>query len=183
MARPEITKQLIANILKKLMLNAPLNKISIQDIVDACGINRKTFYYHFQDKQDLICWIFDTEFASLKDVDHNNTIIDELIEHLYANKNFYIAALTSDVQNNLSEHLYKIVYDRIIDKILIILGAAKMPSGDMKMIAGYFSNAITGVLTQWAREGMKTSPDEYSNSFYPITDECLGFFINKHYKK
>jgi len=47
MAKPELTKQLIAQTLKKLMLNTPLDKISVQEIVDACGLNRKTFYYHF----------------------------------------------------------------------------------------------------------------------------------------
>jgi len=77
MAKPELTKQLIAQTLKKLMLNTPLDKISVQEIVDACGLNRKTFYYHFRDKQDLVCWIFDTEFASLTDANHNNSVLDE----------------------------------------------------------------------------------------------------------
>jgi len=34
MAKPELTKQLIAQTLKKLMLNTPLDKISVQEIVD-----------------------------------------------------------------------------------------------------------------------------------------------------
>lgn len=38
----------------KLLDERPLNKISVKDIVEICGINRNTFYYHFQDIPDLI---------------------------------------------------------------------------------------------------------------------------------
>ncbi|HBK67763.1 MAG TPA: TetR family transcriptional regulator, partial [Firmicutes bacterium] len=167
MSKPELTKQFIAGTLKELMLNTPLDKISVQDIVRACGLNRKTFYYHFKDKQALVCWIFDNEVGKLTDLDQNNTIIDELIEHLYANKSFYVAALTSDVQNNLREHLFKITYDANLSIILTILGTRKMAPEDMKIIANYFSHAVVGCITQWAKEGMKASPFEYSIDFHP----------------
>ncbi len=73
MSKPELTKQLIAQTLKELVKHMPLDKISVQHIVDACELNRKTFYYHFQDKQALICWIFDSEFSCITDVDHTTT--------------------------------------------------------------------------------------------------------------
>ncbi len=183
MAKPELTKQLIAEKLKELMLKTHLDKISVQDIVRACGLNRKTFYYHFKDKQELVCWIFDHEFANLRDLDQNNTIIDELIERLYENKDFYVAALTSDAQNNLREHLFEIIYEAIINRIIEILGTRRMALEDMKIIANYFSNAVVGCITQWAREGMKASPFEYSIDFHPITQECLKFIIDKYIKE
>lgn len=183
MVKPELTKQLMAQTLKELVKNKPLDKISVQDIVDTCGLNRKTFYYHFKDKQALVCWIFDREFASLTDWDQNNTIIDELMEHLYTNKDFYIAALTSDKQNNLREHLFKIAYDTILKKISEILGTRKMAADDMRMIANYFANAVIGSITQWAREGMKISPNEHNTKFYLITQECLEFIVNKYIEK
>ena len=36
----------------------PLRKVSISDIVERTGKNRKTFYYHFENKDRLIIWIF-----------------------------------------------------------------------------------------------------------------------------
>ena len=33
----------------KLLEERPLSKITVKDIVDECGINRNTFYYHFED--------------------------------------------------------------------------------------------------------------------------------------
>ena len=57
-----ITKRALASSLKELMKTQPLTKISVGDICEKCGMNRKSFYYHFCDKYDLVNWIFDTEF-------------------------------------------------------------------------------------------------------------------------
>ena len=48
------TEKAIANALKKLLAKRPLNKITISDIANECGINRMTFYYHYRDVYDLI---------------------------------------------------------------------------------------------------------------------------------
>jgi AcrR family transcriptional regulator len=40
------------------LLQKPLDKITVIDIVTDCGVNRQTFYYHFQDIYDLIEWLF-----------------------------------------------------------------------------------------------------------------------------
>jgi len=58
-----ITKNALSTALKELMLLHPLAKISVGDICARCGMNRKSFYYHFKDKYDLVNWIFHTEFS------------------------------------------------------------------------------------------------------------------------
>ena len=40
-----------------MLLEKPLNKITINDITEDCGVNRMTFYYHFKDIYDLVDWI------------------------------------------------------------------------------------------------------------------------------
>ena len=52
------TMQLIAETFVELTETEPPEKISVSDIVAASGKNRKTFYYHFVDKNHLIAWIF-----------------------------------------------------------------------------------------------------------------------------
>lgn len=53
----KLTKRALAASLKKLLAQKPLSKITIADITEDCGMNRMTFYYHFQDIYDLIDWI------------------------------------------------------------------------------------------------------------------------------
>ena len=53
---PEFTKHALEQSLKHLLLQKPLNKITIADITEDCGISRMTFYYHFKDIYDLVEW-------------------------------------------------------------------------------------------------------------------------------
>ena len=36
----------------------PPEEISVSDIIARAGKNRKTFYYHFTDKNHLVAWTF-----------------------------------------------------------------------------------------------------------------------------
>ena len=59
------TKMAIAYALKELVEEKSLNRITIQDIADKCGINRQTFYYHFPNIIDLVEWILYTDAEKL----------------------------------------------------------------------------------------------------------------------
>ncbi len=50
----DFTKKAIRNSFLKLLNEKPLKQITVRDIVDDCGVNRNTFYYHFQDIPQLI---------------------------------------------------------------------------------------------------------------------------------
>ena len=52
----QTTKRALEASLKNLLLQKPLNKITISDIAEDCGISRMTFYYHFKDIYDLVEW-------------------------------------------------------------------------------------------------------------------------------
>ena len=50
----QTTKRALEASLKKLLLQKPLNKITINDITEDCGVNRMTFYYHYKYIYDLV---------------------------------------------------------------------------------------------------------------------------------
>ena len=88
----QITKKALAQSLKNLLLKKPLNKITINDIADDCGINRMTFYYHFKDKYDLVNWIFYSEFMPViqcKEYESAWGLLDDLCRYFYKNRRFY----------------------------------------------------------------------------------------------
>lgn len=58
---PSETKILMAEALKKLIQDRPFSKITVQDIVTECNINRNTFYYHFESNIDLLYFTYQME--------------------------------------------------------------------------------------------------------------------------
>ena len=55
---PNSMKYALAQSLKKLLSVRKLDKITVKDIVEDCGVNRQTFYYYFRDIYDLLEWNF-----------------------------------------------------------------------------------------------------------------------------
>lgn len=53
-AASEQTKRALAAALKELMAQKPIDKVTIHDLTERCGIRRQNFYYHFQDVYDLL---------------------------------------------------------------------------------------------------------------------------------
>mgnify|MGYP004704177403 CR=1 FL=1 len=51
------TKLALEASLKKLLLEKPLDKITIADLTNECGISRMAFYYHFKDIYELVEWV------------------------------------------------------------------------------------------------------------------------------
>ena len=45
-------KQLIAETLARLLERKSVDKITVKELVETCGISRQAFYYHFQDIVD-----------------------------------------------------------------------------------------------------------------------------------
>ena len=53
------TKELIAEAVKRLLMQKKVKKLTVKDIVDECSITRQTFYYHFEDIPDLLKWVLE----------------------------------------------------------------------------------------------------------------------------
>ena len=58
-------KYKLAASIKECMKTTPVDRITVKDIVDECGISRQTFYYHFQDILEVIEWSLDQAFSHL----------------------------------------------------------------------------------------------------------------------
>lgn len=99
----ERTRLLIADKMKELMKQKSLDKIRTTEICALADIQRTTFYYHFQDKYDLVAWVF---FHSSGDVDLID--VDSAAKSMSKMKNdmiFYKRAYEDTSQNALWGYL------------------------------------------------------------------------------
>ena len=62
---PVNVKPMIADAFLKLSKEKNIDKITVKDIVDECGISRQSFYYHFQDILEVIEWSAEQAFQKL----------------------------------------------------------------------------------------------------------------------
>lgn len=178
MAKKEHTKETIAASLKTLCRQSNIDKISVSDIVKHANINRQTFYYHFQDKQALICWIFDYDISRLNDATQNNTRIDDLVDYMYEERIFYISALSSNTQNSLNDHIYDIVSRFFSSEITCKLHGRTLTEENAALCCRFFSHALVGNIVSWAKAGMKLPPNLFLADFLPFLLHQLDMTIS-----
>lgn len=94
------TKKMMSLSLKKFMEKKSLSKITVSEIVKDCGLNRKTFYYHFYDIQDLLKWTLEGEAINI--VKQSDLVQD--YEEVF---NFVLSYV------NENKHILNCVYDGV----------------------------------------------------------------------
>lgn len=68
------TKKTFSASLKKLICQKPFSRITVSEIIADCGLNRNTFYYHFENIHDLLCWTLEQEAINI--VQHFDLVVD-----------------------------------------------------------------------------------------------------------
>ncbi|MGN1404187.1 MAG: TetR/AcrR family transcriptional regulator C-terminal domain-containing protein [Ruminococcus sp.] len=104
------TKRAMADSLKKFMEKKPLSKITVSEIVADCGVNRKTFYYHFEDVQALLKWMLEQEAVQvIKNYDlllDYEDVINFIMDYVEQNKHILNCAYDSMGRDELKRFFY-----------------------------------------------------------------------------
>lgn len=160
-----ITKKAIAAGMKELTKKKSFDKITVSDIAEICGLNRQTFYYHFQDKFDLVNWIYYNEIIStvVDDLTYENCMekVFQMLTKMKTDDYFYMSTLKASVKNEFEECLFKIVSELFSDIIEEIASDANaiMEDDEIRFIADFYAFGMTGMIISWASGGMKKSPE------------------------
>lgn len=159
----QTTKRALAASLKKLLEKKPLDKITILDITEDCGVNRQTFYYHFQDIYDLIEWIYTSE--SLKALDGKDTYETwqqgflRIFHYVKENKSFVRNTYHSVSREHLEGYLHREVHLLLIHVIEEMAEGITLRDEDKEFLADLYTYAFTGLMLDWVGNGMKEDPE------------------------
>lgn len=148
------TKKMFAESLKRALTKKPLSKISVSEIVADCGVNRKTFYYHFENINDLLKWVLRQEAVDIvmeldNALDYEQSIrfvIDYIDKNEEIMKNIY-----SMGKNELRQFLYadfKDIIISIVENTQISLRLS-VPSDFKDFLINFHTEAIAGLLQEW----------------------------------
>ena len=158
----QTTKRALEASLKKLLLQKPLNKITINDITEDCGVNRMTFYYHFKDIYDLVDWILveDAQQAleGRQSVDDWNQAFLDILLKIQANKLLVLNVYRSVSREQVEQYLYKMVDPLLHEFADKESRDISIQDEDKQFVIDFFKYALVGVVLEWIRKDMKTDP-------------------------
>ena len=157
MADSNITKLALSNALKELLEELSFEKISVSDICERCHMNRKSFYYHFKDKYELVNWIFDTEFVEVNQTNamyaQNESFafddrwknIEIICDYFYENRSFYRRVLKVDGQNSFVSHFREFIRPLFRLRVEALLGVEDVP----EMVYDFVLDGVICVFERW----------------------------------
>ena len=158
----QVTKRALEASLKHLLLQKPLNKITINDIAEDCGINRMTFYYHFRDIYDLVEWCCAEDaakaLAGKKTYETWQQGLLQILEAVQENKPFILNVYRSVSREQVENYLYRVTYDLLRDVIKEQAQGMNVREEDMDFIASLYKYMFVGLMLDWIKSGMKADP-------------------------
>lgn len=172
-AASDQAKHALAAALKELMAQKPIDKITIHDITERCGIRRQNFYYHFEDVYDLMRWMFQEEAVSLLR-QHEGTLLWQegllqLFRYIEENKAVCLCALRSVGREHLKRFfetdIHAIIH-RPVEQFGHEVGAisAGVTESDVELVTHFYVVALTGMLESWLLGEIDRTPEELIRS-------------------
>ncbi len=159
------TKKMLCNSLKELMKQKPFSKITVSELIKDCNLNRKTFYYHFEDIYGLLKWMLEQEaFEVVKQfdllVDYKDAF-DFVID--YVEQNAYVLNCIYDSvgRDELKRFLYKDfigIMEKIVEDSEKKYEVSVTPQFK-KFLCNFYTEAIAGMLINLFQK-----PDEYDRA-------------------
>lgn len=172
---PNRTKEMLAESLMKLLARRTLDKITIQDIVDDCGYNRQTFYYHFHDIYDLIDWIFAAQTQELiekcRACGSLDVGVDAVIAYMRENRRLILNILRSVNGEKLLDNLYRSAQSIVLSALENHPGVQELSAEYRELVAEAFKYALAGLLIDWMRAGI---PEDLVNKVRTMKAVYIG---------
>lgn len=178
MADSNITKRALAETLKELMRQEPFGKVSVGDICESCGMNRKSFYYHFRDKYDLVNWVFHTEFiesVNLHEYDSLGQFLLQITRYLYDERVFYRHALQIQGQNAFSGYFRQTLQPFLTAFARDIFRS----SDDPDFYTGLVCDGLIAMITTWLSDKRPVPPDELGQNLQKILQRFSQNYLDR----
>lgn len=173
------TKKSLAEALKKAMQTKPFSKITVSEIINISGVNRKTFYYHFEDIFALLKWMFEEE--AIEVVKHFDLLVDyeEAIRFVtnYVEENDYIISCAYDSIGR--DEMKRFFYADFMGVVTSVIDAAeeklnaKIEPDFKEYVAKFYTEAISGMIIDWVKERDRNDRDKIIGYLTTIIDVAL----------
>ena len=146
------TKQALADSLKQLLVKKSFSKITVTEIVENCGFNRKTFYYHFEDIYSLLRWMLEQDLLSVVDSNELTSDPEKVIRFAlhYIKQNRQL--LTCVINELGHDELRNFLYDDFSAPIRLVIQKAETETGRMLddayrgYLTSFYTSGITGMI-------------------------------------
>lgn len=185
----KFTQQAIIDTFLKMLACKSLDKITVKEIVNECGINRNTFYYYYKDIYDLLEDVVSTESKKIIEEDGNSkTFYDECMrafDVMMKYKNALLHIYNSRSRSVIEKYLMAVTPNFIRRFVTLNSENIEINEKNIIFICDFYKYAVTGCTIEWIRSGMPEEREEFVKKIADIfeatvSDAVRAFEIKKN---
>ena len=181
------TEAVLIRTFKALMLKKPMNKITVSELVEECGINRKTFYYHFEDIRDMQRKMLKQDIEAIFSradliTDHDliiNSVLDYIEQNKVILKNMLScigrAELDLFLNSNVNKPIYSLVCETEQKQNLSVGDEYK------RFLADFFTRAVSGVLIDWIENRANRNKEQIKQYLFTTLSTAIPAALNNEH--
>ena len=155
----DLTKRALEQAFVELLAQKPLKKITVSDVTKRCGVNRMTFYYHFEDIYDLLNYCLSVEMDKVLDGKYDNTtwvegmrnIFEVCLKHKTVLINAYHFNSRGNVESKLDPIVFKLTYHVVKEEA----SGHRVKEENLQFVANGYKHLLIGIVLDWIKDDMK----------------------------
>ena len=169
-----LTERAIQATFIDLLNEHPLDKITVREIAEACGISRNTFYYHYHDVYDLLETVLKSEeeriLADMQDITTMRQGFTEATRFANENRKAIYHIYNSMRRDVLTGYLYNSASIYMKRYILSQCNENLIDEQDLNDLVFLFASMIEGVIINVMREGLSRDVEKLIDNAIRILD-------------
>ena len=173
------TKRTLAASLKTFMMKKPLSKITVSEIIADCGVNRKTFYYHFEDIYALLKWMLEEEAIEVVKqfdllVDYREAVLF-VMHYVRKNKHLLCCAYDSMGRDEMKRFFYADfigITRKVVQNTEQQLGL-RADDRFREFLAHFYTEAVAGLLIDEFTDKEDHDPEKAADYFALVLKNSL----------
>lgn len=180
-ARVRRTCDRLGMALLQLILEKPVNDVTVQDVLDRSGVGRSTFYLHFRDKDDLLLSQLEVFLETMSKVlsergDKSNRVVpvEEMFAHISTQSKLYRVLSDSGHLKDFFD-LAEGHFARGIERRLAESGRLKnVPQRELAARGAALAGSLLSLLRWWLDRGEKETPRAMDEMFHRMVWSGVG---------
>ena len=159
------TRTAIKEAFLKLLNQRPLSQITVKDIVEDCGINRNSFYYHFEDLPALVEEMVGEQMQNLiqkhPTVSSVEECADAVIELVMENRRAVYHIYNSLSRDVFERHLMDACQYIVSTYLETEFAGRPIAAEDLAVLVRFHKCECFGAVIDWLNGGMKDDIADY----------------------
>jgi AcrR family transcriptional regulator len=175
------TKMFLRESLLELMREKPISKITPTELCRRAGINRNTFYTHYQSTEDLLSGIEEELYGKVRGSLERlgsglgtRALLAEICVAIAENFDLSRILLSENGDTHFLERLITLAHDQTM--LSWRVAGIRADAELLEILYTYSVNGSVAVIREWVRQGMPQPPQTIAEQLEQLTYSGLNAF-------